>query len=80
MNDEENKEIRKQAALLLKIIGVMLVLPAFLLTAALAIFVPAPNDGKYANAFVSLIMLVILVAFFQQDIVSFIINLFRKQR
>jgi ABC-type dipeptide/oligopeptide/nickel transport system permease subunit len=83
MKNEENEEIRKQAGLLLKIIGVMLVLPAFLLTLALALIVPAGNDGKYANGFVSLILFVVLLALFQDNIVQFIsnffANLFRKK-
>ncbi len=78
MNDV-NKELRKQAALLLKVIGVMLVFPSFLITAALAIFVPPTNEGKYANAFVSLILLVILFVLLQDSIFDFIRKLFGKK-
>jgi hypothetical protein len=78
MNDV-NKELRKQAALLLKVLGVMIVLPGFLITAALAIFVPPTNDGKYASAFVSLILFVIFFALLQDEIFAFIRRLFGKK-
>lgn len=78
MNDV-NKELRKQAALLLKVLAVMIVFPGFLITAALAIFVPPTNEGKYANAFVSLILLVILFVLLQDSIFDFIRKLFGKK-
>jgi len=78
MNDV-NKELRKQAALLLKVLGIMIVFPGFLITAALAIFVPPTNEGKYANAFVSLILFVILFALLQDEILAFIRKLFGKK-
>jgi len=78
MNDV-NKELRKQAALLLKVLAVMIVFPGFLITAALAIFVPPTNEGKYANAFVSLILFVNSSPCYKMKILAFIRKLFGKK-
>ncbi|NPV89012.1 hypothetical protein HPY42_05880 [Coprothermobacteraceae bacterium] len=76
----ESSSLKKEALVILKAVGLLLVLPSFLLTTALAIFLPIEWEGKYTSAFVSLILFVVLLALFSDDLGALLLGLFRKQR